>query len=154
MNSIVPCKIYTHWLVTKGREPFDAAKHSLSPIVLRAKDSNSLIGVRRAAVARIEMVALAVVRARRSAVDVIAALVDDYPVAALQDLWLREVRVGIDRTRMDVAPNEVAVRWIGFNMNGEFAPRWQGPSDGVIPRDRPVTVWNGEVAASPFLVVE
>lgn len=66
-------------------------------------------------------------------------------------LFRRDVRLG--RTNRDISDEEDGIVWTLFG--GRFMPPdWQGPADGVIPKETPVTIWAKDAVESHFQIIE
>jgi hypothetical protein len=134
--------LYTHWLITKGRGPewYDG-RQKITPLMLVGTDVG-LPGLRRRVAEEIALRSKLFVKPDASAIEELRASAGAYAVGTLPNLWLSEVRLS---SHADAGPSEETIRWILYNPD-TLAPPWQGPADGVIPKETPVTVrkWGAE----------
>lgn len=142
---------YPFFMVTRGRDRFRVRGASrMVPVALQPKAApNAFVALRakmeEAARQRINMFR----PAGETGFGVLQAVSRTEVVAFLNDLWLREVRLGAPGEVL--LPDEAAIEWVLFEDRfGRMPPRWQGAADLVIPRDTPVTIYPALVDAAPF----
>lgn len=132
---------YTHWLVTKGRDKDSVGRHGLVPIVLVHKADVSLRRLREITQAAVEARATTFLADDASEVARLGALAGAYARATYNNLWVSEVGLtsGDDALLQFNPLYEHATTW-ALALAGERLPPWQGPADGVIPREMPITI--------------
>lgn len=142
---------YTHHLVTRGLDQFSYPLGGLTPILLCpiGLDQDTLARLAYAEVCR---------RAERmlppdaSWVDKLNTLASSFITLTTINLWSRDIRLVRPTDGWD-CETEVAITWRMYQ-SGMFPPSWQGPANGVIPHDKPVTVFSREVAPTKLTVLE
>lgn len=147
---------YTHWLVTKGKDPTSVGRRGLVPIVMMCK-SDDVKDLRRMVQAEIDQRIRIFLQDNATAMEVLRASSRSYVAEMLNDLWLRDVRLSwrpgaITRSWGVWGPDETVIAW---TLVGDRIPEeWQGPADGVIPAETPLTIFAKDVPAVPFKLVE
>jgi len=138
---------YTHWLVTKGRDPASVPPRGLVPLVLAPKATTNLRQLVHLVHAEIDR--RAKLLAQAGAMQTLMAAVRPYVVEMIADLWVTEVRLHRECTWFQ---DEEAIRWIVWGIRGTLQD-WQGPADGVIPSETPVTIRSKSVAPARFEIL-
>ena len=134
---------YTHWLVTASRSG------RLTPLVL-VPIQTTLPALVRLVRAEVERRALIFTPAQATSVQRLAALGSDYLAQAANGLEVQEVRLA---QRDDSTPDEVATHWT-LVLTGRLLPDWQGPADGVIPRDARITIRSRHAEPSRLQIID
>jgi hypothetical protein len=142
---------YTHWLVTKGKWPNSAILRGYTPVLLVARADFNLVALRKLVVADAERRATIFLSANHTEIDRLSAMTSDYIADHFCNLWVSTVRlVGLPFQISEA--DEEATHWTLFGQ-GKTAPAWQGPADGVVPPETPVTVRPIAIEPSRFEVI-
>ena len=133
----------THYLITRGAKVAHATpERPFTPIAI-SPIADGFDGLRRAVTKALDDRATVFVPSNARAVARIKEAARAYMADLMGNMWLSEVRLIPDsRNYIENVDNvtEEAICWVLFNLLGEFPPHWQGPADGVIPRETPITV--------------
>jgi hypothetical protein len=140
---------YTHWLVTKGRDPLSVPSRGLVPLVLAPKATTDLRQLVHLVRAEVDRRAHLLAQNNASSMDTLLASVRPYVTGMVVNLWVSEVRLSNEYTWF---ADEEAVRWVMHGTQGHLQD-WQGPADGVIPRETPVTIRVRAVEPAPFEIL-
>ncbi len=143
----------THYLVTIGKHPFGTQPRSFTPIVLMPI-AEKLSSVTKAASDQLESLAMTFTTRKVGAVERLALLAAPHMVERYANLWLRKVQqiTTQELVTLELDRSMIVVRW-ALEWVGVPPPRWIGPAYGVIPRERPVTVWDGRSEPRSFEVI-
>ncbi len=136
---------YPYWLVTKGKAPNDKVPRGYTPLLLLPRAEVTLRELAQRALADAKHRATILLVDKDNTVDVLKEMGSAYMADHLSNLWVSQVRLTSSSLECDVWKEEATLwRLVGHRQ----APRWQGPADGVIPRETPVTVRSRALA--PF----
>lgn len=128
--------IYTHWLVTIGTGPVRGTK--FTPIILVQKSYYSTALLRKVVAEKVDKLNTLLLSPEAPSTALFNELANPGALRRTTDLWLSDVRLAVRVLDHDLGDDEEAIAWTLFG--SRLAPAWQGPADGVIPKETPVTI--------------